>query len=65
MTIDLEYEFGEIVYLRHDAAQNPYVVVQVTVTPAGLLYHVNGDTGSEIVYAIELSRERDDVLAAQ
>lgn len=65
MTIDLEYEFGETVYIRHDTEQNPYVVVQVILTPEGKVYNVNGDTGTETVYEIELSRERNEVLATR
>lgn len=58
MIIDNKFEIGQTVYLRTDPDQAPLIVVQLTVTPSGILYTANAIEYSGTFYDIELSEER-------
>lgn len=63
MTISNEHDLGDIVYLRTDPDQNILVVTAIAVTPGGLLYKLAIGTSESWHYGIEISKEKDIVLA--
>jgi hypothetical protein len=63
MHINNEYELGDIVYLRTDPDQNILVVTGILVTAGGLLYKLAIGTSESVHYGLELSREKDILLA--
>lgn len=63
MTIANEHDLGDIVYLRTDPDQNILVVTAIAVTPGGLLYKLAIGTNESWHYGVEISREKDILLA--
>lgn len=60
LTIEVEFDIGEIVYIITDADQYRYTVMSYYLTPTGTFYEVyNRGNGSYTAYAFELSRTKD------
>jgi hypothetical protein len=63
MNIANEFDLGEMVYLRTDPDQNMLVVTTIAISPGGLLYKLAIGTNESWHYGIEISREKDILLA--
>lgn len=62
MVINNAFEFGQIVYLTTDPDQRRRVVVELKVSPNGVLYRLSCGTTDSDHYECEISTEID-VLA--
>jgi len=62
-TIDIPFDFGQIVYLKTDIDQNPYMVHGIRLcADGGILIGLIQGTKSSEHYIIEISPEKDTVL---
>lgn len=60
MTIKTKYNFGDIVYLKHDPKQRGYEVVGFSVLPGGTIMLELDYLGSMIdVHEFQISHEKD------
>lgn len=60
--IDVEYEFGDLVYLRTDPQQLERLVTGYILRPGSApIYKVTFNTGETAHFGIELSTEKDEV----
>ena len=63
MVIDNEFDFGDIVYIKVDEEQIPYMIISIRVDPnERLLYLVSGVDDQRWFFAIELSLEINILL---
>ncbi len=65
MVIENSYDIGETVYLRTDPDQLARIVTSLIVSNAGIVYELNCGVLESRHYDIELSREKDTVLAVK
>ena len=62
LKIEVDYEYGEMVYLRTDPNQLERLVTGYILRPGGEpIYKLTYSTGETAHYGIELSREKDEV----
>lgn len=53
------FNIGDIVYLKVDKEQTPYMIIEIRITPVGVIYIIsNGVTGLDC-YEIELTAEQN------
>ena len=57
MTIDNEYNLGDIVFLRTDREQLPRLVTRIIVTQSGILYSLANSTTETTHYEFEIATE--------
>lgn len=62
MTIQSEYSFGDIVYLKTDKNQDKRIVVLIQADPTGIIYQLACGVDKSFHYAIEISREKDVLI---
>jgi hypothetical protein len=63
MKYEAEYGLGDIVYLITDKEQDPYIIIQVSFRPDGVIYQLAKGSNSSWCYGIEMSRQRDLVFS--
>lgn len=63
MIIQSEYNFGDIVYLKTDKNQDKYIVVAVQADPTGIVYELACGSNKSFHHSIEISREKDVLMA--
>lgn len=59
----IEFELGEMVYLKTDGSQRQRMVTGVIMRPGVCLYSLSSGSQESNHYALEICRERDEVLA--
>ena len=64
MVVEAEYNFGDIVYLKTDEKQLARIVTSLRLTPGNVLYGLAHGTDDSNHYAIELSRTKNSLAAA-
>jgi hypothetical protein len=58
ISVDVEFEIGEVVYLRCELDRAPGMVTGLTIRPGGLVYEISWPSLRDSThYAIELTRE--------
>ena len=62
-TINIDFNLGDIVYLRTDPEQNPRMITGIMVRPIGIAYSVTFGANESAHYAIELNSTRDVLLS--
>ena len=64
MTIHTMFDFGQIVYLKTDTEQLPRIVTAIQYgADAGLLYRLSQGDDATWCYEVEISSEKDILLA--
>lgn len=64
VTIEIEFEIGQVVYLKTDTDQTPRMVTQIAISGSGgLLYRLTCGTNESFHYEIEISAEKNLVMA--
>jgi len=63
ITIEFEYNFGDIVYLKTDPEQLPHIVIGLKAEPSGLLYQIELVGRAFFVHGIQITKERDILKA--
>ena len=64
MEIDNEFEIGDTVYLKTDRDQHERIITGIWIRPNGGIRYDVAYIGHETIhYAIELSRERNVIMA--
>lgn len=61
-TIEHRYKIGQIVYLRTDVEQLPWMVTILQVTPNGVCYELSQGMVSNTFWEHEISAQRQTVL---
>lgn len=64
MNIEVEFEFGQTVYLKTDADQKARMVTGIVVRPTGFLVTTACGTSESNNYAIEISKEKSEAPGA-
>jgi len=59
----IEFELGEMVYLKTDGLQRQRMVTGIVMRPETCLYSLSNGSQESNHYALEISKERDEVLA--
>jgi hypothetical protein len=63
LTIDIPFSWGDIVYLKTDVDQKPYMVIGAkTCADGGLLIELQTGTASSFHYIIEISADKNVLL---
>jgi hypothetical protein len=63
LTIDIPFSWGDIVYLRTDVDQKPYMVIGAKAcADGGLLIELQTGTVSSFHYIIEISADKNVLL---
>lgn len=62
LTIDNEYNMGDIVYVKTDSEQLPRIVTAIIVTGRDILYECAAFVDISSHYGFELSPEKDILL---
>lgn len=61
--VKISFGIGQIVYLKTDSDQERYIVTGITLRPGCVVYHLVHGTDESEHYEVEISAERDVVLA--
>ena len=59
MRYNIEYNFGDIVYLITDCDQEERMVTGVNLRPGSVTYGLSFSSGESFHYAIEISKEKN------
>ena len=61
MLVDSKYKIGQVVYLKTDVEQKPYIVTRLQLLPGGtVIYFLNsGAVDESCHYDIEISKEKN------
>jgi hypothetical protein len=59
MTIILDYNLAEIVYLKTDKEQNKRMITQISIRQNSVLYELGCNGGSSWHYDFEFSKDKD------
>lgn len=62
-TIKIKFKLGDFVYLKTDKEQNKRIVIGVNIRPSGRLYELGYGSASSWHYELEISEEKDTLLA--
>lgn len=66
MTINNKFKLGELVYLKTDPEQMARIIISLQISvDGGLLYKLAIGMSEQWHYEVEISREKDIVLATQ
>lgn len=55
---DIQYAIAEIVYLKTDMAQDPYMVTGIDIRQSGIIYQLTSGTYTTPAFSIEITREK-------
>jgi len=61
--IDVEFEIGEVVYLKTDIDQHQRIVTAIQITASGVLYRLAFGAADTWHYDIEISTEKNVLVA--
>lgn len=65
ITLKAEFNFGEVVYLKHDELQLPRIVVDIEFngSPFAIKYWLRCGNDTNAHYEFEITRDRNLILA--
>jgi hypothetical protein len=63
LSISIEFQIGDMVYLRTDSEQFPLMVTGIMVRHEHILYGLSQDTRETSHYSIEISRTRNTLMS--
>lgn len=63
MILENKFDIGQIVYITTDADQLPRLIIQLKITPSGIIYVCQHGTSGSEHYDIELSSDKNLVSA--
>lgn len=63
MVVDNKFDIGQIVFLRTDADQSPFLVTRLTINRDGILYYLTSGQIESCHYDFEISDKRDEIFA--
>lgn len=58
-TIEIQYDIGDVVYLKTDTEQYERIVVGITIRPIGIVYQLAYEDDESSHYEIEMSDTKD------
>lgn len=63
MHINEEFTHGDIVYIKTDKEQCPYIIIEIRVRPNNqLIYLISDHIDQRVFYGFELSKEKNIVF---
>jgi hypothetical protein len=64
LTVDIPFEWGDIVYLKTDVDQKPYIVIGVKCcADGGVLIELQSGTVNSSHYIIEIASEKNVLIS--
>lgn len=61
--IEVEYDYGTIVYLRSDSEKEPRIITGYEINSTGFTYRVECGVQTSYHYGFELTDNKDELLA--
>jgi len=59
MKIELDFNLGDLVFLKTDPDQKQRMVTKINITPAGVYYNLNCGVEESDNYSIEMTADKD------
>ena len=59
MNIKVDFNLGDLVFLKTDSDQKQRMVTRINVTPAGIYYVLNCGVEESSHYSLEITADRD------